>query len=143
MSITLQAVSTCNLATFASLCIGLPGQLQPSLQAGSTSQSWLFVCSPLPQTVLVVCIPGGSSPAEFDGANGLVSAQENGNCQLHEDTGSEASDHQPPPSPEPELDQYDHERPIDLGPVASSDQVGSKSQTRSWLLNVGHDSLHA
>lgn len=71
-------------------------------------------------------VTGGPSPAEADGVSRSAPALENGNGQLHEDTGSEASDHQPPPSPEPELDQYDHERPIDPGPVASSDQVGSK-----------------
>ncbi|KAK9825987.1 hypothetical protein WJX74_003445 [Apatococcus lobatus] len=65
---------------------------------------------------------------DFVGANGQVPPLENGNGQLHDETGSEASEQQQPLSPEPELDKYDHEQPIDPGPVSSRDQYLERTQ---------------
>lgn len=77
---------------------------------------------------LVINFAGGLLPQAPAGVNGHVPALENGNSQLHEETASEASDQQPPLSPEPELDKYDHEQPLHPGPVASREQVGVNGQ---------------
>ena len=71
---------------------------------------------------------GGSPAAAAPISNGHTADPQNGTDQvLGLDSSSEASDSNPPQDPEPELDQFDHERPIDMGPIAGREQVGRRS----------------
>ncbi|KAK9848675.1 hypothetical protein WJX84_007946 [Apatococcus fuscideae] len=72
---------------------------------------------------------GGSPAAAAPISNGHTADPQNGTDQvLGLDSSSEASDSNPPQDPEPELDQFDHERPIDMGPIAGREQYLERTQ---------------